>query len=1047
MPYGRNEYTREEDEFLARYLAEQTPSGAGRSGNKVYEQLCENPKKWPLAKYHTWHSWRNRYNKNQEWFEKMIRKYQKDRGLGVTPFMATPSSKPRKNFTQQEDQALMEYIARHSSEPRGRTGNNLYVYLCDNTDKFRWAKNHPVQSWRQRYKDNKEEFDKAIADYQDSADFKFVKDMTGFQGSQVSRFSSFKPRSRASTGSPTPSTKTNAKGKERRAEVRPEAVPSKKRTRDEIGNDRADEERTPKRTRPAHLLVASSSRVAIISDNEGSETEDEDDVPPGSDDYQGEIFEEEESEHEAESEAIIAEEENVHGEARDSGDETAAPMQPPSTQRTPQSPYLPLTYRAAADDATRSTPKPDPISEQPEVLPGTLRREQSRGITPVQAEVVDTASTLPMMVEPDSQAVARPNTPTAKAPERNDFVPPQEPQEHAPRASSAATVEYSQSQVWAPPSDFSLAAPITSTPKANAHRRKPPKRRGEDSDFFASSPPAPSQDTMHESVGQTSQRMRAPPRLIDGPFISAFTDAQGRPQIGASGSGSHRRISGIPEEDEDDAEGAQSSVHESPVRVGALQQSWPPTRRSKGKGKMDAHAFERTASPRPQLVMKSRADLEPKQEQQEITRVPQFVPRDHHAFSQPTQALIEVATAAPVQQREHHPFSQLTQALPRVNGTRCGSKARSAAGSTGLDLGVIEKALEKAMPSRRELHFDEESIVMTKAASTPGPAIRSESPFKVPAVPIRPSISDPESVAARSAQPHAQELIRQATVVSKSLDKGKQKAIEPIPTPSVAGPSRRRSQTAPGHDKSSADVSYASRGSPLRQHQSAPLSKPRTSVTSLDTSVSLPKPPASEHRSVPALTLDVCDSLPGHERLMAVRVMLQRMAENHGFSEEMATTVLLNERSLERTDFVLGRMRESAERTALDMWQAYDEEPPLDDEPQVSSMEYMSSVKILQRDARHRPSSLAISGLKYTPMVNHGGEPVVSPTYIPPRSTRARKHWRRSSDVTSDNSRTSANASTYMQTSFEASPARPEVSQPIQESVRPAPSTPRATTP
>ncbi|KAL5490585.1 hypothetical protein ACEPAI_5418 [Sanghuangporus weigelae] len=77
-------FTHEEDLKLARYLANLLPDreAGGRTGNKVYEQLCSPlyREDYPWAANHPWQSWRNRYRSKQDLFNAWI-----DDVLGVYP--------------------------------------------------------------------------------------------------------------------------------------------------------------------------------------------------------------------------------------------------------------------------------------------------------------------------------------------------------------------------------------------------------------------------------------------------------------------------------------------------------------------------------------------------------------------------------------------------------------------------------------------------------------------------------------------------------------------------------------------------------------------------------------------------------------------------------------------------------------------------------------------------------------------------------------------------------------------------------------------------
>ncbi|OCH84570.1 hypothetical protein OBBRIDRAFT_391300 [Obba rivulosa] len=1051
MPTGRNEFTEEEDTFLGRYLAQYAPSEKGRSGNTVYQNLCENvcshihpicaallimraqaDNQWPLAKNHTWHSWRNRYVKNKDTFDKWIRNFQRKKGIKVpsTP-VGTPGRTPRRAFTAQDDEYLIEYISQHSREPKNRTGKNLFIYLCNNTDKFPWAANHPMQSWLERYRKSKDEFDEIILKRQNSRGFKFIKDVTGFQGGQKVRHLDARSRSRAQSESrsASPVVRDKGKGKEREAgltAVHERGSPSHKRRRVDIEDDRTDGGRTTKRARTDDNRETSGSATPASGEESETESESEEDQsPPDSEDYRGEIFDADADEQE---DHLASDETSQGGDEDVLRDATATPGRQSSVHGTPkqsQTTHMPYSIPAQGGTDTTSSPKitedhTEPTISQEISAPETLRTQTHA------EEQFDNDR-----VETDTGHTTYPNDLYASGDERA-------------RASAMSSADRTQSHFWTFEPSSSQATLMTSTPKPKPPKRKLPAPHGDDLDFFGTDPPTPPYDAGYdERTPRATQRMRAPPRLIDGAFNSAFTDAQGRSRVSASGS--RPRVSGIAEEEEDE-EGTAAPASNAP------DEAWPPNRhsnRNKGKGKERVHAFERSRSPQPRLFAKPQAVPTAeavKKEHQDLLRLLRDA-RGHHAFSQPSQSSQEVVKPSPIHHSEHHAFSQPTQQpLAHIDGAPIAAshrpKIESRAGPNDLDLSIIEKALERADSSRREVQL-ERSITVTKAASTPGPGTRPESPFKVPAVPARPS-SASEPLMGPPSRIFVGNPSRQ-TVTARGDDKGKQKEFVPILSSDVAGPSRRHTignHTVAVKAGLPADPSDRLQERPLRPRQSAPLPQAGPSHLSaiVDTSLSR-RIAASPPRSRPELTLEMCDSLPGHERLMAIHFMIQRMAQNHGFSEDMVMAVLQKEGSLQRTDEMLCRMRESAERTALESWQAYDEEPPLEDSPQPSSPERTSPAKISRRRVQATPSPLLVSNLQYTAVAAQNGEFVGSPVYVPPRETRARQHWRRLSDVTSDHSRADANNSLH------ASPERPELSRPSLISPLPAPSTPRARTP
>ncbi|KAI0093772.1 hypothetical protein BDY19DRAFT_902508 [Irpex rosettiformis] len=78
-PRARRPFTAQHDQFLARHIALLIPeNGAGgRMGNKIYKELEAQAWAFDTGDYvigrdHTWHSWRERYKKNPEYFAELI---------------------------------------------------------------------------------------------------------------------------------------------------------------------------------------------------------------------------------------------------------------------------------------------------------------------------------------------------------------------------------------------------------------------------------------------------------------------------------------------------------------------------------------------------------------------------------------------------------------------------------------------------------------------------------------------------------------------------------------------------------------------------------------------------------------------------------------------------------------------------------------------------------------------------------------------------------------------------------------------------------------
>ncbi|KAH9483461.1 hypothetical protein JR316_0002929 [Psilocybe cubensis] len=77
---SKTPFSKEDEQNLVQYIAEERPVPKNRLGNKLYQQLVENAgNRWPWAKRHSWMSWREHYKKNQELFDNKIKKYQRSK--------------------------------------------------------------------------------------------------------------------------------------------------------------------------------------------------------------------------------------------------------------------------------------------------------------------------------------------------------------------------------------------------------------------------------------------------------------------------------------------------------------------------------------------------------------------------------------------------------------------------------------------------------------------------------------------------------------------------------------------------------------------------------------------------------------------------------------------------------------------------------------------------------------------------------------------------------------------------------------------------------
>ncbi|KAI9069447.1 hypothetical protein FKP32DRAFT_1586837 [Trametes sanguinea] len=168
----RTPFTKEHDDLLAKYIAKYNPEMKGRSGRNLYQRLVENRDNlWPFSKHHTWQSWRERYVRDQPRFDKMIRKYIKQmKGSSNAEPAESTSSQPstqqagggRVFYTREDDDRLVEYLATHQGSGGALLGQKFWMTMEEEADQLPWIKRHSWQSWRERYKKNVDFFDWAV---------------------------------------------------------------------------------------------------------------------------------------------------------------------------------------------------------------------------------------------------------------------------------------------------------------------------------------------------------------------------------------------------------------------------------------------------------------------------------------------------------------------------------------------------------------------------------------------------------------------------------------------------------------------------------------------------------------------------------------------------------------------------------------------------------------------------------------------------------------------------------------------------------------------
>ncbi|KAI0806666.1 hypothetical protein C8Q74DRAFT_1362278 [Fomes fomentarius] len=621
-------FTERDDDYLAQYIAKYNPEMEGRKGNALYERLVEDKdKKWKFAKRHTAQSWRDRYVKNRDYFDTKIQriiqaKQEKQAALQPSSSQAPkPASRPqpeyrpapapspsqkraRVNFTPDDDQKIVGYLASCDHREGKRLGQKLWVSLED-TDEYPWAKRHSWQSWRERYKKNELWFKWAIrkqmAEDSDDDDEptrpRYLEEPTVRRKSSQQRMTqSPEKRKRISESGESPPRKKSrvqqrSVSKREREPVagpstprrtgldpaskevmdhvteRPEGVSVSLHEVEVAEGDTADAEVADAETEPQEDSTEEHpDRGSNHDGSDGEDSDEEEDLgPPGPEDYHGEIFE---PPSRTEDSAPVPKRTSASG--SDSSEADKAELFKMLTDNDVQD------YVAQSDDDMEI----DDVANKTLVELGGDDENQNQN--------------------EDISALSDTPPPGASPPPRKHNARIEHDIEADPGTSSVSPTEAA---------DIRHRLERSHSP---APPRKHPKRirRISDEDFFgtptsaASSPsgslPVNSPTTQHlahvserRSVDRGErERAREPPRLDEGPWNKAYSDARGKSRAGLSGKA--RRKSGVDFEEEAEIIGTQDSIEQSSEddNMEADEETpmpWPPVRR-KDKEKTSAPA-------------------------------------------------------------------------------------------------------------------------------------------------------------------------------------------------------------------------------------------------------------------------------------------------------------------------------------------------------------------------------------------------------------------------------------------------------------------------
>lgn len=442
-----------------------------------------------------------------------------------------------------------------------------------------------------------------------------------------------------------------------------------------------------------------------------------------------------------------------------------------------------------------------------------------------------------------------------------------------------------------------------------------------------------------------------------------------------------------------------------------IEEVWPP-RRGRSNGKEREKEKPRSAERRPPSASAPEVKVESQDQAAALQQMRSLPASAHHPFSQPTQDVGASQSAYSQEQQtqsQHHPFSQPSQYFD--TDTQGARSSRSRTRANGLEANQPFK-LPKAHLERLEQELRKNGHLLRApherrasfATSTPiQRALRGPSDRDIPvpgASTARETISEGPS--------RSSDFGRSVRFDASALDaKSESKDYGPS-TPHVNG----RRHTLSGstefeaplqddrshidhvlirhslpllpsalHGVRSADDSFVGTASPSISFR-RPLKRESLSF------VQQPKPRSASAEPEPPLQISEDDeSVVVH---IGVETAIQTMSENHGFTPEIVRRVWGQTQSLRKTDTLLRRMREAAEKAALQLLEGLDDANEDGDQSRAgpSTRANAPAQGVAPRRSSHKRNSSSV--LRITPTEPDGD----SSEYSPPKPTRAGQYLR-----------------------------------------------------
>lgn len=1019
----RTAFTADDDKHLVAYLAKHSITANGRRGNSLYLKLMEDEEgKWPWSQRHTSHSWRERYKTQRAEFDSYIEEWQ--RAHPTEEILETPGPRSRKKRVRNDTAngraspssrvpVVVEEEEEEMKEDAVASGKHREEQMIHGKGKRKanhTAKDDPPSTRRKRRRKG------------DSAD------------SILAAEADFPPIREAEESKPIigPSGDTRHSSEEEAAGVEAQLT-------SEIGEEQAadnhDQELPPSDDYLGEIFDPPREKVAV------EEEEEEEDVEDGNtcDDGQeaGDVAQEEEEEDE-----LISSTDGVdHDQDQRTGFQVADPATPheEDTRSVSSRDDTPTPVSRAKPDIAQEgklypdiscfAPLPDNSGSFPGVFPVTSTPRGQPGDHSGSLQIVSSLKAIQSVQQESAHGPTKiiqgPTPPTSVARSPSSIITDI-------AVSNQRTAVYragsAQSQVSVPadqgqpnsrsPTDVRLDTPdmpshkvadyhtnveagpsrefLKSSAKPKSSHR-PLTLKSADDITFASEPSTPVAAS-RESTPQPRKRPREPPRLEEGAFNNAFTDARGRRRVSRDGFGP--RVSGV--EDTGDDEGDNES-DEGTTDVG----DWPPARR-KGKDKEETaqratsrHATAETrrgpSNSQPFAGAKSADTYASTSRTSQVNR--QITQKVHHPFSQLTQDPGTQAMTQSQGQSQHHPFSQPTQqvdSVPKPSDFMTSRVDRSStAQPSKVALPSVNHPPTRPFASgfgefmRRQDTVSQAAHAQSKVA--PDRAVASTAHIRPSTSAQKVSHEAYEEEAGGSRSVHFQSSLSDVKGKRREMPpptpypnprrntlNGQRTDIAPQIYPQEKAPRVRMSEPVlPTAHAIAGSLDDSLLGTSLRHRRSSLMNRPRSRATSLDPDLHLSE---ADESVIVQIGIDSA---------------IQTMSENHGFNPEIVRRVWSQTGSLKETDVTLAKMREAAERAALQHLEALQDG---DEQAAPRPARGRSSDARRSRSsvggAPSRSSHVGTSSvLQIEPIIDHAQEGS-DDEYSPPRRSRAGQYAR-----------------------------------------------------